>query len=248
MSQMLQKYENFEQAGSAQYLAVKTYDYLRTLYGFFRERQEEIDNTFDSVSQSIGLVITTTLPIQVVLSNGKINSISIGTSQLMNTLFEQKFSTFLQTFKTLSSDQLSTVPDGNYSLYLIWLDALSLRIRSDFMEPVNSRRSTSRSSSNFPSSFRSVPPVVEEPVHWIDVGLSIDLSETIQISAIDEIYPELKLADRIILARQISRISISSETSRSTNLRNIEETIPQERLPQFLDDMASLLRRYGYRF
>lgn len=253
MLQTLQNYGNFEQAGSAQYSAIKTYDYLRNLYAFFRNRQDGIDKTFDNVSKSIGLVITTTLPIQVEISKGKINSISIGTGQLTNTLFEQKFNDFLQSFKTLTDERLSTIPDGSYNLYLIWLDALNLRLRSDFMDPGSSSGST-------PTTFRPVPPVVREPVHnnwgvgirepvhWIDPG-SIDLNEAIQISAIDDIYPELKLADRIILTQQINSVTFNAKPNRlSTTLRHIEDTITPERLPQFLDEMSSLLRRYGYRF
>jgi hypothetical protein len=52
------------------------------------------------------------------------------------------------------------------------------------------------------------PPEVQEPAHWFDAGIALAKEEEILIPAIDEVYPELKLAERIALGRQERRFRI----------------------------------------
>jgi len=44
---------------------------------------------------------------------------------------------------------------------------------------------------------RRIPRPWEEPAHWFDPGTIIAAEEGVLITAIDEVYPELRLADRI---------------------------------------------------
>ena len=43
----------------------------------------------------------------------------------------------------------------------------------------------------------AVIPGVREPVHWFDPGLKLPVEELILVSVIDEVYPELRLVDKI---------------------------------------------------
>ncbi|MGO9975927.1 MAG: hypothetical protein ACLP01_24600 [Solirubrobacteraceae bacterium] len=44
-------------------------------------------------------------------------------------------------------------------------------------------------------------PEVLEPAHWFDPGVAIGVEDAVVISAIDEVYPELRLAERIAADR-----------------------------------------------
>jgi hypothetical protein len=46
-----------------------------------------------------------------------------------------------------------------------------------------------------------VRPEVKEPPHWFDPGVAIAIEDAVVISAIDEVYPELRLAERIAADR-----------------------------------------------
>ena len=46
-----------------------------------------------------------------------------------------------------------------------------------------------------------VRPEVREPAHWFDPGVLIAIEDAVVISAIDEVYPELRLAERIAADR-----------------------------------------------
>ena len=44
-------------------------------------------------------------------------------------------------------------------------------------------------------------PEVREPAHWFDPGVAIAIEDAVVISAIDQVYPELRLAERIAADR-----------------------------------------------
>jgi hypothetical protein len=76
---------------------------------------------------------------------------------------------------------------------------------------------------------------VMEPVHWFDPGIAIDPEEAVLISVIDEVYPELRLADRIRTYRH--------EMGRTGQVM----VGPQPQPPaEVLAELAAVLRRYGY--
>lgn len=101
-----------------------------------------------------------------------------------------------------------------------------------------------------------------EPVHWLDPRTALESEEAIQISVIDEIYPELRLADRVIASRQLGRQKVWPEAAEPAHVQRqvwpgvrepahfqkLEEMIPPEKLPQFLSELAAVLRRYGFKF
>jgi hypothetical protein len=178
---------------------VNIYKYLKI--GF----QEKINNAFDSVSKQIGFVITTTMPVTVRVSEqGKIEKVELGSNGLHGTLFDREFAGLL---KELSGKPEDKVASGCYSLYLIWHDALKLKLRADWVEPAHFRvfQVASLQTAVADERLRQVRPEVKEPAHWFDAGIALVEDEEILISAIDEVYGDLKLAERIASARQESR-------------------------------------------
>ena len=49
------------------------------------------------------------------------------------------------------------------------------------------------------------PPGTQEPAHFLDATIQLTAEDTIVIAAIDQVYPELRLAERIAAARTATR-------------------------------------------
>jgi hypothetical protein len=179
---------------------IRLYDDLIQVYRTMRERQREIDAAFDRVASQIGFVVTTTLPVQVeVAEQGAIKNVQLDGETLRGTIFEKEFSGFL---KQLTGKPFTGVPAGNYRFYIIWYDALKLKLRRDWLEPVHVLQGllgslVSQPAATGVSASSLVRPEVREPAHWFDPGIVIAIEDAVVISAIDEVYPELRLAERI---------------------------------------------------
>jgi hypothetical protein len=65
-----------------------------------------------------------------------------------------------------------------------------------------------------------VRPEVREPAHWFDPGVVIAIEDAVVISAIDEVYPELRLAERIAADRLAIR-QIRPEVMEPVHYRDI---------------------------
>jgi len=171
-----------------------------------RERQKEIDAAFDRVAAQIGFVVTTTLPVRVeVAEEGAVRKSSFDGDALRGTVFEKELSGFLNEF---SEKPFSGVPAGTYRFYLIWHDALNLKLRFDCCESVHILQSllgSLVSERGGISASSLVRPEVKEPPHWFDSGVAIEIDEALVILAIDEVYPELRLAERISAGRLATR-------------------------------------------
>lgn len=179
---------------------IRLYDDLIQIYRAMREHQDEIDRRFDRVASQIGFVVTTTLPVQVqVGDHGIVEKAQLDGEALRGTIFENAFSDLLT---QVTAKQFTSVPAGNYRFYLIWYDALKLKLRRDWLEPVHVLQGL-LSSLVLPPAATAVPasslvrPEVREPAHWFDPGIAIAIEDAVVISAIDEVYPELRLAERI---------------------------------------------------
>jgi len=157
------------------------------------------------VAKQIGFVITTTMPITVHVSEkGNLEKAELGSKGLQGTLFEREFTGLLKGF---SGKPEGKVAPGSYSLYLIWHEALKLKLRADWVEPAHFRvfEKVSLQTAIAEEQLRQVRPEVKEPAHWFDAGIALAEDEEILISAIDEVYQDLKLAERIAGVRQESR-------------------------------------------
>jgi hypothetical protein len=183
---------------------IRLYDELIQVYRAMRKQQKEIDAAFDRVAAQIGFVVTTTLPVRLEVGDaGAVKSVSLDGDALKGTLFEREMAQFLP---DLANKPLTGVPAGAYRFYLIWYDALRLKLRRDWIEPAHVIRGLLESLVAKPvAEFKAVRPEVREPVHWFDPGVAIAIEDAVVISAIDEVYPELRLAERIAADRMAIR-------------------------------------------
>jgi hypothetical protein len=184
---------------------IRLYDDLIQVYRAMRERQRDIDAAFDRVAAQIGFVVTTTLPVRVeIAEQGAVKGVQFDGEALRGTIFEKELSPFL---RELATKPFTGVPAGSYRFYLIWHDALKLKLRRDWLEPVHVLQGLLNSLIARPveaaaaATSSMVRPEVREPAHWFDPGVVIAIEDAVVISAIDEVYPDLRLAERIAADR-----------------------------------------------
>lgn len=184
---------------------VQRYDDFIGIYNFIKETiQERIDTIFDKVSKQIGFVVTTTLPVTMqITGDGKVEKIEFTAVNLKGTLFGNEFAPI---FKEIAGNKKIKVTAGSYPLLLLWHEALKLKLKADWMEPAHFRTAlgTSLKDAVAGSLANQLNPGVREPAHWFDAGISLDSEEEILIAAIDEVYTDLKLAERVASARRES--------------------------------------------
>ena len=117
-----------------------------------------------------------------------------------------------------------------------------------------------------------VRPEVQEPAHWFNAGVTLAMEEELLISVIDEVYPELRLAERVAFGRRDSRRPIPG-VREPAHFRNVIEGLIDERLDrsklipgvrepahfrnigdlledpgkaQMLSELATVLRKLGF--
>lgn len=199
---------------------IRLYDDLIQVYKNMRGQQEKIDAAFDAVAAQIGFVVTTTLPVRLeVAENGTVKDIRFDSEALRGTLFDTKLSGFLKGL----TEKMSGVPAGTYRFYLIWYDALRLKLHRDWLEPVHVVQGLLSYLTAGPATeavSALVRPEVMEPVHWFDPGVQIAVEDAVVISAIDEVYPELRLAERIAADRLAIR-QIRPEVMEPAHFRDL---------------------------
>lgn len=179
---------------------VKQYEDLVAIYRVIRkELQQRIDKAFDRVSREIGFVVTTTLPIGFEVTADRTAVHWTIPDPLKGSLFEKAM---VEAVGKPSPDSWKEVSPGTYQLLLVWHEALKLKLRKDWLEPVHYLR---EDIAERISEATRVRPEVQEPAHWFLPTATIPVEEKILISAIDEVYPELRLAERIATTRQLLR-------------------------------------------
>jgi hypothetical protein len=216
---------------------IRFQDDLIRIYTLIRDRyQRRIDEAFTDVARRTGFVITSTLPVVFKVDEETVQ-MEMGAENLIGTLFE---SAMVEVLKPISDDLTGKLAVGEYQLYLIWYDALKLKLRTDWMEPAHWRRAEQ-------ISMVQVKPGwgVREPAHWFDSRLEIDLRDALVINAIDQVYPDLKLMDRVAVARGTS---ISAEAARKIGPGIHEPAhfrkLLQELNPGVLDQFIAALQEY----
>ncbi|HME45502.1 MAG TPA: hypothetical protein VKF36_20595 [Syntrophorhabdales bacterium] len=235
---------------------VEQFDDLVNIYRAIRETfQERIDAIFDSASRQIGFVVTTTLPVTVQIgAGGKITKMAFAAKNLEGTLFEREFA---PTFKEMSGKSVGKVKAGDYSLQILWFEALKLKLKTEWMEPAHFHW---MEPAHLPGRgirpeiieqlTMRVPPEVQEPAHWFDAGIALGKQEEVLISAIDEVYPELKLADRVTAARQATRFRVPGIREPAHFRQLLEEMVqtrsilgPGVREPAHFRQLAEILEK-----
>jgi len=239
-------------------MIIELSDLLRSVYVFIRDKyQEVINQAFDQASREIGFVVATTLPMTFEVGDkGKVKSFAVpNASPLMGTLIEKRMTLAL---KPLADASLPITKPGSYTIYLIWVPALKLKLRKDWFEPAHWRgpwtepahlaqRLAERAQLEIA---RQTPAMVwesHEPAHWFNPAIKITDEDALHITLLDEIYPDLRLVDRVAAARQaLPQIAqVAPEVQEPAHFRQIIATIPE--LPkEMLAELAQVLRRYGY--
>jgi len=178
---------------------VKQFEDLIAIYKIIRgQLQDGIDRAFDRISRDIGFVVSTTLPVSLEIVNDKAPQWAVA-EPLKGSIFEKGI---LDAVKGPHPEPWKGVSAGKYQLYLVWFDALKLKLRKDWLEPVHFLRDDAI---GLVSQAARVRPEVQEPAHWFHPSAVIVAEEKMLISAIDEVYPELRLAERIANTRQVLR-------------------------------------------
>jgi hypothetical protein len=189
-------------------------------------------------------------------------------------VFEREFA---PVFKEMLGKQVGKVKAGDYGLQLLWFEALKLKLKTDFMEPAHFHW---MEPAHLPSlgirpeiieqMTMRVPPEVQEPAHWFDAGIALGKEEEVLIAAIDEVYPELKLTDRIAAGRQDTRFrvpgirepahfrqlleeivqtrsaaSLSPGIREPAHFRQLADILEKEETIQLLRELVSVLKKVG---
>jgi hypothetical protein len=190
---------------------IKLHDDLVKIYKILRESyQDKLNAAFDQLSRQIGFVVRTTLPVTLSIA-AKEGRVSLTGENFRGTIFEK---TFLEVLNDLPKKAQGTVADGNYKLYVIWYDALKLKLHTDWMEPAHlywlepAHVAQGLGEAQIPQR-APLGPGPFEPAHWFDPGFRFELEESLAISAIDQVYPELRLAERVRAARQLPRTAMT---------------------------------------
>ena len=235
-------------------MIVKLHDDLVALYSHIEEKyQAQIDQAFDRVAQKVGYVVTTAIPYTIKVGDNRAMGVII-VDGMKGTLFDRELSAV---FKKSSKGSIKNVSAGTYSLYIFWLEALKLKLRTDWMEPAHANirlsgeqakrieewmkhKELSAKLEAIDEPVAMGPSPWEEPAHWFDPGIVIATEEKVLISAIDEVYPELQLVDRLMVYRVATREKVREDVKEPAHFRQAVTA------PEILSEIANLLRRQGY--
>lgn len=205
---------------------IQLYGDLINIYTLIRSQyQQDIDRAFDQISRHIGFVVTTTVPaVMNVGDDGEITYFGMGAEHLRGTIFDKVFSETLSPLVGSRPDMEPWVSSGTYKLYLLWYDALKLKLRTDWMEPAHVFKGSLTAgirAESLPTAAK-VRPEVMEPAHWFDPGRAIAAEDAALIAVIDEVYPELRLADRVATVRDYARKQVRPEVMEPAHYRLAE--------------------------
>jgi hypothetical protein len=220
---------------------IKQYEAIVALYKAIRERlQPQIDEAFDNVSKQIGYVVATTVPVTVrVGPKNNVEGIEVGGAELKGTLFEEAIG---RATAPLMGDVLAGVDPGHYTIYVIWHAALKLKLRKDWMEPAHVFDQLIRNELGAAATTRApVGPGVREPAHFLDPGIRLKIEDVVLISAIDEVYPDIRLGERIAGERlALSARAVSPHVQEPAHFR--ASSLLQDEA--FVAELGQLIQRF----
>lgn len=239
-------------------MVLKYRDDLLAIYRLIRDKfQQPVDDTFDKVAREIGYLITTTLPLSIeVAKGGNIKSIELGAEYLKGTIFEKSFAPVFKKMAGMDAEKGFKVTEGAYQIYLIWFDALKLRLRTDWIEPAHFRDYL-QLRERFRDVFRfdwiepahvvlggaapsAVDPNVIEPAHFKPTP--DPWREKVLIAVIDEVYPELQLIERISKLKDFLRYRVRPEVIEPAHFKDLAQRLPQT----VLAEIEAVLRKHGF--
>jgi hypothetical protein len=219
-----------------------------------KENQRAIDRVFDRVASQIGFVITTTLPVRAELEDkGKVRSLEIDNETARNTIFGTEFRPFLDELK---GKPFQDVAAGSYRFYVIWYDALLLKLQWDIYEPAQVLASLVDmiGQPTVQENIAAVRPEVREPAHWFDPRVTLPFEDVVTISAIDKVYPDLRLTERIAANRMAVR-NIAAHVREPAHFLEAAMVRPGVREPahfrdpgsreNLLTELRAILQKFG---
>jgi len=231
---------------------VRLYDDLIQVYREMKNSQRQIDAAFDRVASQIGFVVTTTIPVLVeVDEKHNVKKAELDSQALPGTLFPEAFSPLV---RELAPKAFANAAAGTYRFYLVWYDALYLKLRRDWMEPAHVLQgllNVFMPQAGIAETAAAVRPEVREPAHWFDPGIALAVDDLVAISAIDQVYPELRLADRISADRMaVRRISAYVKEPAHFLAASVRPEVREPAHPpninaQFIAELRALLQRFG---
>lgn len=238
-------------------MVVKLHDDLISIYQRIREQfQEKIDTVFDTVSRDIGFLITTTLPLTMEFGEeGQVKKIELGAENLKDTLFDKAFAPLFKQMARKDPEFDKSIAPGVYDLHLIWFDALKLKFRTDWVEPAHFRdyiriREQLSNLVHFDwvepahvaigaGSFAAVDPNVVEPAHF--KPSAEQWRDKVLVAVLDQVYPELRLVDRIAKMKDILRHRVRPDVMEPVHFQKIRPNLPKEALAE----IEAVMKRYG---
>jgi hypothetical protein len=181
MSEFLARLRDRTEA--AQPVVIRQYHNLVRVYRVLHDHQKDIDAAFDNIAKQVGYLATTTMPVRLEVGDqGSIKKIALDSDALLGTIFEKEFSSLLQGF---AKKPLGSVDSGTYRFYLIWRDALKLKLELNWAAFVSLQPTI------------VFPPIPNEYTQWFEPGIAIAIEDAVAILAINETYPDLRLVERI---------------------------------------------------
>lgn len=222
---------------------IKNFQDLVVLYTAIRDRlQPQIDAAFDGVSRRIGYVVATTAPVTINVGDmGKIENCVVGGETLKGTLFDEALSKVMS--ELTKQPPLKGIDKGKYDIFLIWHAALKLKLRKDWMEPAHVfDRLAGEELARAGRGGTLVGPGVREPAHFFDPGMRMSIEDVVLVSALDEVYPDIHLADRVAAERlPVSARAISPEVMEPAHFR-VGELFRNE---EFVTELSRLLQKFA---
>jgi hypothetical protein len=183
----------------------------------------------------------------------------MGSESLKSTLFEKALAEALNPQPLPPIAEEIRLSAGTYNVYLIWYSALKLRLRTDWMEPAHVSIGVEQAAARRPM------PYPQEPAHWFDAGSFLPQEELVLINAIDTVYPDLRLGDRITATRALARqpgpgirepahfrpeirepVHFRPEVREPVHFQTTDKALAAERAVEVLSHIAAILRKAGF--
>ena len=118
-----------------QHATLKLHEYLSRIYQYLKGHQKEIDRVFDSTSEKMGVVLTTSLLSEMQVVDKKIKAFKTVIPQgYKPTMYHEAMDKLLA---GMHGTALEEVADGQHPLYVFWHEALKAKLKTSWIEPAH---------------------------------------------------------------------------------------------------------------
>jgi hypothetical protein len=236
--------KNFSHQEPAHPMQLKLQEDLLSIYRQIREKfQNEIDKAFDRTASQIGYVINTAIPVTLKIEKSNAVIIIPDEFQFKDTILEQEMKGLMDGMRKMKwGNEISA---GEFKMYLFWYEALKLRLRTEWMEPVHYRNIFQDEALRYRElqQVKERTAVLPEPAHFFNPLIPISDEELILVNVIDQVYPELQLIEKISKTRLYSRKLINPEVMEPVHIKPGAEL---GRIRELLSQIDVILRQLGH--